>query len=231
MATEHTNPTRKPLAPIELALGDSNPLMLSAMSEFIERDPRFSLVATASSAEGFLEVVLRVPVVVGVIDWTLPKLGAERLIDVLRAQEAAPRIVVYSHGDGADIPSRAMAAGAAGFCSRSEPPERLLDIISEVAGGRMVFPFLDVRQLRRDPMSVLTRRERTLLTSLAQGRTNKELAADLGISINTVKFHLRNLFDKLSVSNRAQAIAFYYSTVAGPVFDDDDTEDIDPLTE
>lgn len=231
MAAEQANPTRKPLAPIELALGDSNPLMLSAMSEFIERDPRFSLVATASSAEGFLEVVLRVPVVVGVIDWTLPKLGAERLIDVLRAQDAAPRVVVYSHGDGADIPSRAMAAGAAGFCSRSEPPERLLDIIAEVAGGRMVFPFLDVRQLRRDPMSVLTRRERALLTSLAQGRTNKELAADLGISINTVKFHLRNLFDKLSVSNRAQAIAFYYSTVAGPVFDDDGPEENDPLAD
>ena len=231
MAAEQANPTRKPLAPIELALGDSNPLMLSAMSEFIERDPRFSLVATASSAEGFLEVVLRVPVLVGVIDWTLPKLGAERLIDVLRAQETAPRVVVYSHGDGADIPSRAMAAGAAGFCSRSEPPERLLDIIAEVAGGRMVFPFLDVRQLRRDPMSVLTRRERVLLTSLAQGRTNKELAIDLGISINTVKFHLRNLFDKLSVSNRAQAIAFYYSTVAGPVFDDDDPEDNNPLTD
>ena len=82
------------------------------------------------------------------------------------------------------------------------------DIIAEVAAGRMVFPFLDVRKLRQDPMSVLTRRERVLLTSLAQGRTNKELAADLNISLNTVKFHLRNLFEKLSVNNRAQAIAF-----------------------
>lgn len=230
MAAERSDQTRGN-TPIDLALGDSNPLMLSAMSEFIERDPRFSLVATASTAEGFLEVVLRVPVAVGVIDWTLPKLGGERLIDVLRAQEAAPRVVVYSHGDGADIPSRAMAAGAAGFCSRSEPPERLLDIIADVARGRMVFPFLDVRQLRRDPMSALTRRERVLLTSLAQGRTNKELAGDLGISVNTVKFHLRNLFDKLSVSNRAQAIAFYYSTVAGPASYGEDAREIDPFTE
>ena len=79
----------------------------------------------------------------------------------------------------------------------------------------MVFPFLDVRQLRKDPMNLLTRRERILLTSLAQGRTNKELAADLGISVNTVKFHLRNLFEKLSVNNRAQAIAFYYSSTSG----------------
>lgn len=209
------NQTRKSGAPVELALADSNPLMLSALSEFFERDDRFSLVATASTAEGFLEVVLRVPVAVGVIDWTLPMLGGERLIEVLRAQVSAPKVVVYSHGDSPDIPSRAMAAGAAGFCSRSEPPERLLDIIAEVAGGRMVFPFLDVRQLRRDPMNTLTRRERILLTSLAQGRTNKELAADLGISVNTVKFHMRNLFEKLAVTNRAQAIAFYYSSTAG----------------
>jgi len=206
---------RKSSEPIELALADSNPLMLSALSEFFERDDRFSLVATAGSAEGFLEVALRVPVAVGVIDWTLPMLGGERLIEVLRAQVSAPKVVVYSHGDSPDIPSRAMAAGAAGFCSRSEPPERLLDIIAEVADGRMVFPFLDVRQLRQDPMNLLTRRERILLTSLAQGRTNKELAADLGISVNTVKFHLRNLFEKLSVNNRAQAIAFYYSSTSG----------------
>jgi len=204
-----------PEKPIDLALGDSNPLMLSALSEFFDRDSRFSLVATASTAEGFLEAVLRVPVAVGVVDWTLPMLGGERLIEVLRAQETAPRIVVYSHGDGPDIPRRAMAAGAAGFCSRSEPPEHLLDTIADVAKGRMVFPFLDVRELRQDPMSSLTRRERLLLTSLAQGRSNKELALDLGISVNTVKFHLRNLFEKLEINSRAQAIAFYYSSVSG----------------
>ena len=204
-----------PEKPIDLALGDSNPLMLSALSEFFDRDSRFSLVATASTAEGFLEVVLRVPVAVGVVDWTLPMLGGERLIEVLRAQETAPRIVVYSHGDSPDIPRRAMAAGAAGFCSRSEPPEHLLDTIADVAKGRMVFPFLDVRELRQDPMSTLTRRERLLLTSLAQGRSNKELAADFDISVNTVKFHLRNLFEKLEINSRAQAIAFYYSSMSG----------------
>lgn len=200
---------------IDVALGDNNPLMLSALSEFFDRDPRFSLVATASSAEGFLEAVLRVPVRVGVIDWTLPMLGGERLIEILRAQAAPPRVVVYSHSEGADIPRRAMAAGAAGFCARSEPPERLLDIVASVAAGQMVFPFLDVRELNRDPRHSLTRREHALLAALSKGLTNKELASEFGITVNTVKFHLRNLFDKLSVRNRAQAIAFHYSASAG----------------
>ncbi len=202
-------------AVVDVALADSNPLMLSALSEFFDRDKRFSLVATSSTAEGFLEAVLRVPVTAGVIDWTLPMLGAEKLLEVLRAQASPPRIVVYSHSGGADIPRQAMAAGAAGFCARSEAPAKLLDIVASVAGGQMVFPFLDVRELNRDPRHSLTKREHALLTALAKGHTNKELATEFGITVNTVKFHLRNLFDKLSVRNRAQAIAFYYSSNAG----------------
>jgi two-component system nitrate/nitrite response regulator NarP len=104
-----------------------------------------------------------------------------------------------------------MAAGAAGFCSRETGSEQLLDIAATVAQGKMVFPFLDVRQLKRDPAEDLTGREKTLLAALARGRTNTELANELGISINTVKFHLRNLYEKLGFRNRAQAIAFYYS--------------------
>ena len=213
-------------SPIDVALGDSNPLMLSALSEFFDRDPRFSLVATASTAEGFLEAVLRVPVTAGVVDWTLPMLGTEKLLEVLRAQSQPPRIVVYSHNESTDVPRHAMAAGAAGFCSRSEAPAKLLDIVASVAAGQMVFPFLDVRELNRDPRHSLTRRERSLLEALAKGHTNKELASQFGITVNTVKFHLRNLFDKLSVRNRAQAIAFYYSAnVASAQLPDDDGSD------
>ena len=75
----------------------------------------------------------------------------------------------------------------------------------------MVFPFLDERELRADPISPLSRKERTLLKALAKGPTNRHLAAQLGISANTVKFHRSNIFDKLSVKNHAQAIAFYYA--------------------
>jgi two-component system nitrate/nitrite response regulator NarP len=72
-------------------------------------------------------------------------------------------------------------------------------------------PFLDIRSLKQDPVEQLSQRERTLLEGLSRGLTNRELAREFGISANTVKFHLSNLFDKLSVKNRTQAIAFYYS--------------------
>ena len=79
---------------IDVMLADGNPLVLSAMSEIFERDPRFSLVATSATAEGFLGTVMRVPVQIGVIDWNLPVLGGAKLIEVLREQANAPRLVV-----------------------------------------------------------------------------------------------------------------------------------------
>ncbi len=195
-----------------IIVADSNPLMLQALAELFERDRRFSLVATSKTAEGFLESCLRVPVDIGVIDWAIPQLGAERLLSILRDRPTAPRIIVYASSQDADVPRRALAAGAAGFCDRDAPQEQLLDIAATVATGRMVFPYVDVRSLKRDPRESLTEREKTMLAALAKGRTNTELAADLGISINTVKFHLRNLYEKLGLKNRSQAIAFFYAS-------------------
>ena len=202
------------MAKVEIMLGDSNPLVLSAMSEVFERDQRFSLVATTATAEGFLGMAMRVPVQVGVIDWNLPALGAEKLTEVLRSQEKAPRIVIYGHDHDPSAPRRAMSIGAAAFVSRSAPTDTLVQTCLEVADGKMVFPFLDVRDLRSDPISALSRKERAILEALSEGLTNKQLSTRLGISTNTVKFHLSNIFDKLSVKNRAQAIAFYYANRA-----------------
>lgn len=196
---------------ISVMLADSNPLVLSAMAEVFERDPRFSLVATSATAEGFLGTVMRVPCQIGIIDWNLPVLGGTRLLEVLREQEAAPRIVVYAD-QGSDSHRGAMSAGAAGFVARSGPVETLLETCLAVAAGKMVFPYLDVRELQQDPIHSLSRREAAMLEALSKGLTNRELSQELGISTNTVKFHLSNLYDKLSVKNRAQAIAFYYSS-------------------
>jgi two-component system nitrate/nitrite response regulator NarP len=202
------------MQPCSLIVADSNTLMLQALAELFERDRRFTLVATSKTAEGFLETCLLVPVDIGIVEWTIPQLGAERLLGILRDRPDAPRIIVYAASNDVEVPRRAMAAGAAGFCNRDLPQDQLLDMAATVAKGRMVFPYVDVRSLKRDPRETLTEREKAMLAALARGRTNTELAADLGISINTVKFHLRNLYEKLGLRNRSQAIAFFYSNEA-----------------
>ena len=208
--------SKRQTQPISVALADSNMLVLSAMSEIFDRDPRFSLTSTASTAEGFLATVMRVPVQIAIIDWRLPALGGQKLIEVLRDHPEAPRILVYGDSDG-DLPSQALAAGAAGFTPRNGPVDGLLDTCAAVADGQMVFPFLDVRDLQTDPIHQLTKRERALLEALSRGLSNRQLSAEFGISANTVKFHLSNLYEKLSVSSRTQAVAFFFSSrlVAG----------------
>src|ERR1700754_5028984 len=187
--------------PISVALADNNPLMLSALSDLFERDSRFSLVATLSSAEAFLEMMGRMPNKIGVVDWALPALGGERLLESLRGRAHAPRVLVHGPEGDMDLVRRAMAAGAAGFCARSNLPQQLIDVAYAVAQGQMVFPFIDVRALKHDPTAELTTRERALLSALSRGLANKDLPAELDISVKTVKFHLRNLYDKLGVNS------------------------------
>ncbi len=212
------NETRS-VKPIDVAIADKNTLVLSALSELIDRDGRFNLVLTVKSSETFLHAIERARVQVGVIGWLLPPHGGGAILESLRDRPEAPRIVVYSGSIDPDMARKIMAYGAAGFCPKSEPPERLLDTIEAVAEGQMVFPYVDVRELHRDPWENLTPREKELLTTLAKGHSNDQIARELSLSVNTVKFHLRNLYDKLAIKNRAQAVAFYFSSTRPPGYD------------
>jgi DNA-binding NarL/FixJ family response regulator len=101
--------------------------------------------------------------------------------------------------------------GAWGFISKSDEPAILVEAIASVARGRMSLPYIDLQTLTSDPLGELTARERELLVALANGWTNLQIASRTGISRNTVKYHLKNLYDKLGVSNRAMAVALYVS--------------------
>ena len=198
---------------VDLALVDKNPLVLSALSDLFERDERFNLVLTVRDGAQFLQAVDRMAFTVAVTGWVLPPLSGAVLLDSLRDRPQAPRIVVYSGSSDRDVVQKVMAHGGAGFCSKSEPPERLVETVWTVANGRMVFPYVDVRNLQQDPLEALTARERELLAALATGRTNDQLAKHFDVSVNTIKFHLRNLYEKMEISNRAQAVAAYYSSL------------------
>lgn len=197
--------------PILVAVCDKNPLVVGGLKQLFHEDPRFSLVVTASDGERFLEAVERVDFDVGVIGWVMPFQDGRAVLEALRDRPSAPRIVVYTGSHEAGVPREVMVLGGAGFVSKSDDPAQLLDAVARVAAGQMIFPFMDIRRLAEDPFGHLTPREHELLKALASGRTNAQLAKDLGVSINTVKFHLKNLYEKLSVRNRAEAVAQHFS--------------------
>ena len=194
---------------IRVGLADKNPLIQAALKQLLSEDRRFELVHVASDCATFLHNIEREPVDVGVIGWIIGPCDGRYILDHLAGAEQAPRMIVYTGDANQTVPTQVMTHGGAAFVSKSEQPAVLLDTIAAVAAGRMVFPYIDVRTLYDNPLTTLTRRELEVLADLASGRTNKQIARDLGVSLNTVKFHVRNLFQKLGVNSRSQAIAMY----------------------
>lgn len=195
--------------PILVGIADKSPLMRTALRTLLTEDDRFEVVCSCKNAGEFLEKAESIAVDVVVAGWVIAPGDARFILDHLQTRPDAPRVVVYSGIESETAPAHVMAHGGAAFVSKDEEPEYLLDTVAEVARGRMVFPYLDVSQINANPISTLTKRELEILSSLAAGRTNKEIAAERAVSTNTVKYHIRNLFEKLSVSNRGQAIALY----------------------
>ena len=202
--------------PIDVVVAEKNPLLQSSLLKLFSIDDRFNVVEVMGDGERFLSTVEQVHCDVGLIGWEMPLIDGRGVLQALRSRGRGPKIVVYTGSANGDVPRQAMALGAAGFCSKNESAEHLLETVFAVAAGRMVFPFVDVSRLMSDPLGELTRRERELLTFLAAGLTNQEMAVKTGISLNTVKFHLKNLYAKLAVGNRAQAVAFYMKSGEQP---------------
>ncbi len=198
--------------PIRVGVADKSPLVQAALTHLLKTDPRFELVDVWPDGESLLQALDDCQLDVVVSGWVINPGDGKYILDRLRARPDPPRVVIYTGASSNAIPAQSMAHGAAAYVSKSETPELLLDTVESVAHGRMVFPFLDVRRVNQSPLTGLTRRELEVLSALAAGQTNKEIAADLGLSLNTIKFHVKNLFQKLGVHNRSQAIAMYLKT-------------------
>jgi two-component system nitrate/nitrite response regulator NarP len=173
----------------KVVIVDKNPVVRAGLQDFIMRDGRFEVAGALPTGSSFLAFAEQHPADIAIIGWALP----------------------YTGEPGKDVLRQAVRLGAWGFISKSDEPIVLLDAVAAVARGRMSLPYVDLQSLTSDPLGELTARERELLVALANGWTNLQIASRIGISRNTVKYHLKNLYDKLGVSNRAMAVALYMS--------------------
>lgn len=199
-------------APIRVGVADKSPLIQAALNHLLSADPRFELVAVVADGEQFLELIDRETLDVAVIGWVISPGDGKFILDQLRGRESAPRIIVYTGAPTSTVAPQVMAHGGAAFVSKSEQPDFLINTVAAVAQGRMIFPFLDVRTINQNPLGTLTRRELEVLSLLAAGQSNKQIAETQSVSPNTVKFHVRNLFEKLGVHSRSQAVALYLNS-------------------
>jgi DNA-binding NarL/FixJ family response regulator len=196
---------------IEIAIADKNPVVRAGLDNMISKDSRFNVAGLYATGAEFLASSEQAIIQVAVVGWSLPDMDGGLILAEIKKRQWPFRIVIYTGETGMDVLRRAIKGGAWGFVSKSEDPAVLLETIATVARGRLSLPYIDIDQLNYDPLGMLTTRERELLAALANGWTNLQIAARTGITRNTVKYHLKNLYDKLGVSNRAMAVALYMS--------------------
>lgn len=197
-----------------LAIADKNPVIRTGLIDILTRDGRFDIVGAVSTGAALLKLLETERADIAVIGWALPDMTGGDLLGELRRRTSTVRPIVYTGEQSTDVLRRTIKAGAWGFMSKSDEPSVLVETISSVSHGRVCFPYVDMNALRNDPLEVLTVRERELLAALADGWSNLQIAARIGISRNTVKYHLKNLYDKLDVNNRAMAVALYMARQA-----------------
>ena len=197
------------MSTITVVLVDDHRVVTRSLKAYLESFPDLRVVGTAASGEELLEQVASWRPQVIVQDLLLPGGidGIETTRRVLKQQPSVRVVALTASTDEARMMA-VLRAGATGYIRKDAEPETLLAAIRAVARGKTyVDPGL-MRQVAEagPPPEELTAREREVLRHLALGQSNKEVAAALAISEETVKTHVAHLLGKLQVENRAQAI-------------------------
>lgn len=198
---------------IRIVLADDHALVLEGLRALVNAEPDLRVVATATDGERLLEAVRRFKPDVVAVDLQMPYMDGLTCLHHIRTENLRVRVLVISAFGDAQSLRAALDGGADGFALKTDPPEMTLAAIRQVAAGKMVFPDVVRRWMTRAPAqdpNALTDREEGVLALIAEGRSNAQIGAALNLSENTVKFHLRNLYSKLGVTNRTEAAAKYH---------------------
>ena len=198
---------------LNLLVVERNPLIVSALRDLVSRDERFRFADSLASGAAFIDALTETSVAfdVALVSWQLADMDAGEVLLELERRKLIARIVVFSSENDVNILKRCVRLGTQGFCYHFDDPRILFDTLLAVANDRICIPRIDLTRVNETPLSELTVRELELLTVLSDGWTNLQIAARTGISENTVKYHLKNLYDKLGVRNRAMAVALFAS--------------------
>lgn len=194
---------------VRVVVAERNPLVVSALREMLQCDGRFEFFGSVRSGKHFLELAMAGEFDVAVIGWKLVDMDGADVLAEIQNRKLDVRVTVFSNDHDIGILKQCVRLGAQGYCFQFDDPPVIFETILAVAHGRICIPYIDINKVNDTPLSQLTVRERELLAVLSDGWTNLQIATRTGISENTVKYHLKNLYDKLDVRNRAMAVALY----------------------
>src|SRR6185503_8513910 len=186
---------------------DDHPIMRKGIVEIIDGQDGVVSVGEAADGKSAIEQYRTLRPDVVVMDLRMPGLGGVEATTQIRREFPTARIIILTTYEGDEDIHRALEAGAQGYLLKHAVSKELLDSIREVYSGRRhITPTMAARLAEHTPHVGLTSREVEVLNLTATGLRNKEIGAKLDITEGTVKIHIKNIFGKLEVIDRTQAV-------------------------
>ena len=194
-------------ARIRVLCVDDHRIVREGIALIINRQPDMDVVGSAATGEEAVAQFTRHRPDVTLMDLQLPVMSGLDAIKAIREADVDARIIVLTMYQGDEDIHRALAAGATTYLLKDTLSDDLIRFVREVhAGRRPIRPDVKARLDERASQPTLTPREVQVMELVALGKRNKEIAALLGISEETVQVHLKNIFVKLKVSERTAAV-------------------------
>ena len=186
---------------------DDHALVRTGVANIISQEPDLQVVAEAANGQEAVEAFARLRPDVTLLDLRMPVMEGVEAVRQIRAIDPAARVIVLTTYDTDEDIARALKAGAKAYILKDIAAAALVACIHDVLAGKTYLaPAAAAKLAERVTQVQLTPRELAALRSLADGRSNKEIASALDISERTVKTHLAHLFEKLGVTSRTEAI-------------------------
>ena len=187
---------------------DDHPLLQEGLAAIINNQPDMVLIAQASNAQEGIQQFRKHKPDVTLMDLRLPdKSGIDAMIAV-RKEFPEARVIMLTTFEGDVEVQRALEAGARGYMLKSMPPKDLVEVIRQVhAGKKRIPPQLAAQLAEHMSDEDLTAREIEVLSQIAGGNRNRDIAEKLFITEETVKVHIKHIMEKLGASDRTQAVA------------------------
>jgi DNA-binding NarL/FixJ family response regulator len=190
---------------------DDHPVVRDGLAAIINLQRDMTLAGSAATGGEALERYSELRPDVALIDLRLPDMSGFDLIKRIKNKSPNARIIVLSSHEGDVDIQRALEAGAQGFVVKGLVREELLETIRSVHAGKRRLPAAVAQKLAEhmadEPISP---RELDVLSLMAAGKRNKEIASDLSIAEDTVKMHVRNILSKLQVNDRTEAVTIAF---------------------
>jgi DNA-binding NarL/FixJ family response regulator len=193
-------------------VADDHGLVLQALRLALEPHPEIEIVGEAKSGSEVLPRVAETNPDLVLLDIRMPGLDGLQVLDRLQKLYPELKVVMLSGVDDPELAAEALRRGAKAFLGKGIDPAEVAPVLHQVFEGLLItesFGASGVAERAANEFG-LTGREREILEQVAAGRSNKQIAADLWLSEQTIKYHLTNVYRKLNVGSRTEAARFAY---------------------